>query len=581
MLGTGLGTEEYLFTLGILIAFVGTILFLILSRKEFLSYLKKLNIGKRELLIALAIGIFFVAVELVVVKPTQQLFFDDAIYQGGAQDLLHMGQAWMCNFGTPNYCFAGQLFHEPVGTSFNLAIGFAIFGISQFTTYGVSLFISFLAVFLTFIVAALLFKNIVAAYFSELLMALSPTLLVWAMPTTSDIMMMSYSLVSMLALLLFAYKKNLRTLGMFLFSLSLLAYMKIDAAVFVLISLLVYLSLKFPKDIKNGAKEFAGRVKYYLIDTRLLILILVFVISISPEVIYAATELFTGHYGYSGTTIYNSCSPSQHTVATGMLNLQNFNYNICANLLFWTNSFANPTQYGYSIMQPIEFTALALLGAILLFVYEKREFFALTLWFVILFLLYTSFYAGSVIYGVDWRFFLSLMPQASMLGGFGVGVILTTKWIKKSRFKPIFYTLFIILILYSTFSLYNYLSINPSNISEAQPARFYENFVYNNSYKIPSSCLVGTYDPTLFNINNKTATQLSNFSGITYSEYKNLSAKYDNCLVIDYGFWCYTPGNICSSTKDKFYTEPIATSYDNVSAETFGFYKITGFKNAT
>ena len=36
------------------------------------------------------------------------------------------------------------------------------------------------------------------------------------------------------------------------------------------------------------------------------------------------------------------------------------------------------------------------------------------------FMLYTSFYAGGVLYGVDWRFMLSLAAPAAILGGYGV-----------------------------------------------------------------------------------------------------------------------------------------------------------------
>ncbi|MEM3827377.1 MAG: glycosyltransferase family 39 protein, partial [Candidatus Micrarchaeaceae archaeon] len=222
----GAGTEEYLMTLGVLAAFIGTLVSGILSRHSIGKLLKNMQLNRWHMLMAVAILALFVILEATIVKPTQQLFFDDVIYQGGALDLLHMGQAWMCNYGTPTSCILGQVFHEPVGTALNIAIGFALFGVRQATAFNTMFALTALSVLLTFFVALLLFRNTKAALFSELFMALSPALLVWARPTTSDIPSLAYTLLAMFALVVFVREKNIRTFTFFGMATVLATYMR-------------------------------------------------------------------------------------------------------------------------------------------------------------------------------------------------------------------------------------------------------------------------------------------------------------------------------------------------------------------
>ncbi|MEM3876464.1 MAG: hypothetical protein QXP24_01920, partial [Candidatus Micrarchaeaceae archaeon] len=227
------GVEEYILTLGIIVSFVGFLFFTARSRKPISQALKSSSIDGRMLLAAIAVVLLFLALEISLVKPTQQLFFDDVLYQGGALDLLHTGQAWQCNFGSPTQCFTGLVFHEPIGTSFNIAIAFAVAGVHQYSAYGMFLFLSALSVLLVFLISMLVFREFLYSIFAELILALSPVLLVWAMPTTSDLIMLAYSLIAVFSVVLFTYKKNFNTFGMLMFSIPLLMYMKVDAAIFL------------------------------------------------------------------------------------------------------------------------------------------------------------------------------------------------------------------------------------------------------------------------------------------------------------------------------------------------------------
>ncbi|MEM0154870.1 MAG: glycosyltransferase family 39 protein, partial [Methanothrix sp.] len=291
--------EQYLFTIGVLVSFVGVLIGVYFSRKQIAEIFRERKIDSRKLLLSIVIVLVFVSAELLIVKPTQQLFFDDTIYQDMALNLLHMGQAWMCIYGSANTCIVGSTFHEPIGTAFLLAIGFAAFGLGRATAYGTMFFIASISVFMTFVVALLLSKNFSVAIISEFIMALSPVLLVWAYPTTSDMPMLAFSLIAIAMMLIFLERRNMATLFTALMALSMLTYMKIDGVVYLVVIPLFYI-LVSDSSLKQSILNNLRRIRKYWLDTRFLLVILVFILAIAPEIGFAANELFFGSFGYQG-----------------------------------------------------------------------------------------------------------------------------------------------------------------------------------------------------------------------------------------------------------------------------------------
>ncbi|MDE1868405.1 MAG: hypothetical protein KGH60_00330 [Candidatus Micrarchaeota archaeon] len=561
------GLLEYAMTAGIVIAFAGLIMGAILDRRGIRHSVSGLGFRKKHFLMIIAIIALFVVMELVVIKPTQLLFFDDAIYQAMGQSLLHSGQAWMCDYGTPLTCFSGEIFHEPIGLSFNFAMAFLLFGIKLPVAFGTGLVLGAVSVFMTFFVALMLLKRIGAASFAMLLMALTPVLLVWAQPTNSDVATLAYSLIAIFFMLMFSLRKTKLTLINMLLSMSLLMYMKVFALLYIPVLLLMYLFVD-DKNIISAIRKNLSLIKRHALDTWPLVALLIFVVSLAPQVIYAQMQLTSGNYGYQGTSMQNTCT-NDFAQATGSINIMNAQFNICSNILFWFNSYKN-----VYVMQPFIYTVLAIIGAALLLIFNRKGFAALAIWFVLLFALYDAFYAGSVLYGVDWRFMLGLVAQTCILGGFAAYALIdyVNKKTKNRAAHLLSIAAVVVLIAYPAVAMYQQLSISPSNVPQAGDARFYEGFVYNQSQQIPASCLVYTYDPTLFNINNRTATQI----GDLYNQalYANYSAQY-SCMVLDYGYWCHTPNNECTYANQSFTLAPIATAtYSNFNYR-YGFYYLT------
>ncbi len=564
--------NEYLFTLGILVALVGTIVSAAISRKQIAAVLKGSGINLKYIIAAIAVAGLFLTAELAIVKPTQLLFFDDTIYQAGAVDMLHMGQAWLCDYGTPQTCYTGEIFHEPIATSLLLAAGFGLFGVHLSVAYNTMLVVTFLAVLMSFLVGTVLLEDPLAGLFGELLVGLSPIVLVWARPTSSDMPMLLFSLVSIFMLLIFIKKKTIFTFMGVLLSLALVTYTKVDAILYIPVIFLLYLVLDRGPKLKLLRKN--------ILNTSVLLVVLAFAISILPEMIYTYAQFTTGNYGYQGAYLQESCVANQPTItASSSLGLRNFEANFCTNVLYWLDTYKSDY-----VMQPISFTVLAVLGLAVMITRKRRQALALVIWFGAFFLLYTFFYAGSVTFGVDWRFMLAVAAPAGILGGYFVSLPFLRGRFRKKKLvmaaRLAGSAAILVIIFYSLYSLGPLLGVQPSQIQQAGSARFYENFVYNNSKSIPSQCLVFSYDPTFFIINNRTAAQMAYLYPSSYQNYKQ---QY-SCLVLDWGYWCYTPNNICNYVNSTFTLQSIANatySEPYAGKQTFGFYYITGLKNST
>ena len=574
-----IAAEEYLFTFGITLAFVGTIAAAYLSRRDIAAVFREAGFRRKHLYILLLVVFVFAAAELAIVKPTQQLFFDDVIYQSMAQQLIHTGQAVMCNYGTPTSCFSAEVYHEPIGLPFNLAIGFIFFGISRATAYGTIFVTAALGVAMSFLLAFVLFKDEYAALFTGLLMALSPIMLVWAMPTTSDMPMMAYATMALLFTVIFAKRKRTGTFALAAFSLGFLLYMKVDSFAYLLIAPLLYLAID-DRSLLRSLRSNAAILRRNFLNTKFLIVLLIFVIIVAPEVVYMYIELLTGNYGVTSTTyLQNTCNNMLPVQANGTFSFSNLNANICSNVAFWFNAYKSDY-----VMQPLIFTALAILGAALLAYKRPRVLLFIGVWFVILFFIYVAFYAGGVLYGVDWRFMLALIVQTSLLGGIALSYIakalMTPARIgmlpRRARTMMVYIAIAICIaiVVWPTYTLVPLLGVQPANIPQANGARFYENFIYNSTASIPKSCIVMSYDPTFFNINGFAAAQLSGPNATSYRSFQN---EY-GCVVIDYGYWCSTPGNICSITTSGFNLATIKKVIDPANGETFALYRITGVK---
>ena len=424
---SSIGFQEILFTIGVVVSAIGLAVSAIFSFNDISSIFKHLKFRNASLILLLAIIFVFLMFEFTVIKSTQRVFFDDVIYQSQALYLIRTGQAVMCNYGTPFNCFTDYMFHEPIGTAFNIAIGYAIFGINQAAAYNLQLALATLSILIVFFISFLLFKDHNAALFSAAFFALSPTLLVWAKPVTSDLEMMFYAALSIFFMIIFTYKKNIRTLSAFAFSIVLLTYMKINALIYLFLLPLLFIIIdggSIVKSIKDNIHRFIMFFKNN--NTMNMLLVLFLVIGLMPELLFSYNELTTAPFGYENAQVQYSCSTGVITPHS-KFSAEYFIANLCTNLYFWLDKFRSQ-----GIFQPVLFTAFSISGAVMMAVYKRRIFLMIALWFLAIFISYTAFYAGAVTYGSDWRFMLGLIIQASILAGFcAAGILKFVKYLMR------------------------------------------------------------------------------------------------------------------------------------------------------
>jgi hypothetical protein len=319
------------------------------------------------------------------------------------------------------------MFHEPIGTAFNIAIGYAIFGINQAAAYNVQLALATICIAIVFFISFLLFKDHSAALFSAAFFAMSPTLLVWAKPVTSDLEMMFYASLSIFFMIIFIYKKNIRTFSALAFSIVLLTYMKINALIYLFLLPILFVIIDGESMIKSIKNNINRLIMFFKSNNTInMLLVLFLVISLMPELFFSYNELTTAPFGYENAQVQYSCSAGVITPHS-KFSTEYFIANLCTNLYFWLDKFKSQ-----GIFQPVLFTVFSIFGAAMMAVYKRRVFLMITFWFLAIFISYTAFYAGAVTYGSDWRFILGVIVQASLFAGFcAAGILKLIKYLMR------------------------------------------------------------------------------------------------------------------------------------------------------
>ncbi|BCS90769.1 MAG: hypothetical protein ARM1_0226 [Candidatus Micrarchaeota archaeon] len=586
----GLGLFMYLISAGLVISFLVMLYSLYINRRIIANILKESRLSKEQLLIALLITVIFALFIAASVKPTQQLFYDDLIYMGMAQQFIHQFQFWMCNYGSGVRCYSGQLFHEPPGASFIIALFFIIFGSSFSSAYAAMFFTTVLGMFLTFILASIIFKDRYIAFSAEILYASIPIIYQWAFSTTNDMPLLVFFIISLIGTYLYISKKDTKSFMLFISALAFLLYIKVDALLFALFDILL-LILVYRGSIRRTAKIVAS------MNTINLILLLAVIFSIAVIISYDRYELLYGNYGVSSSSVVyipNTCASrsmpyASEVISNSTFSISNLKANICGNLLFWFNAYTylntttllngslnnpslnltHPSLSYLDVPQTFIITLVALLGIALMIIQKRDRLNGLSMLLIFIsgVIFYSAFYAGSVLYGVDVRF---MLPFEIIII---IGAAYFTYRIAPKRKRAIGIIISLILTVYSIYTNYPFISIPPSHIQQAAPARYYEIFIQQNAKNISKSCIVFDYDPYIFQLYNLTAAQ--SYYIYNKSFIQNVSSRY-SCAVFSYDYWCNIPPPYNS---DCNYKEALTNTKVIAYNSTYNFSLIEGSFN--
>ncbi len=547
------------------------------------------QLNRYAIILLCLIIVFFLVFSIFLLPKTELIFFDENIYQGVALNILHSGNALMCEYGTQyvQKCFVNQLGFDPGGWPFILAVAFKFFGIGNNTSYNLELLMGTLSIVSVFLISVILTNRKEIAIASALIFALIPELFIWSKTLANpDLPFLAFAALTVLFFLIFIKRSNKKTLFVVTSSLAFTVYLRVQALLLVPLFLVVFLTLgghELRETFKSRIKLLFGKL---FSDKRLLLILAVFLILIEPELysmIASRQELQANaaFYLYPNTTIFSTSYISQ---------------NLSDNLSFLTGMLKD-----YPIIFLASITVFAAIGVIFLLLQKKykNRFGILVLLlglFLIYFIFFLFYFSGSVLVGVSVRYFLILYPALSILAAFGVfglgdwllGIMgkNSTK-IKYSIYAALIFLFFVIPFTYSIPFLANpsftYFGFPLNNVTSKLPAlnpytnqysKTSSDFINGNYKLVPSKCLVLSEVPSLWFMLNRSSSYLPEtdiFTNSTFSGY--------GCYYLDYGFWCtVSPYNstICNFYKTNYKLKLLATQNSGGSAN-FSLYQIINY----
>ncbi len=558
-------------------------------------------INKYSLVIISFIILFFLLFSILFLKKIELIFFDEQIYQSIALNFLKHGTASLCIYATSNLnkCYLSTIQFDPLGYPVILAIAFKLFGSNQLIAYNLELLFSSMTILLIFLSSSILTGKQEIGIISSLIYALIPEVLIWSKtPANPNIPFTMFFSLSLLFFAIFIKKKNIKLLYLFLFSLVVTIYIRIEAILLIPIFLLGFILLN--KEISDFQ---------ILKNKHAIIAFIIFLILILPEIIFifiakynlkkneAFINLFIKSVSFNqGSSILNT--------QISLFSTKYFVNNIITNIKFL---------FGFIKIYPIIFlpsiTLFAIFGLIFSIIYSKAyskyNSFRLAIFLEIIFLVYFIFYSfyfsGSVILGGSVRFMLITYPILSILAGLGVYMMSLLIFRKISEAKKIVagklyinnYTIFLICIIIILIAFvepfiksipfiqnpnYNYpdfpMKLNTTTENSIYSMAYLNrsiSFINDNYLTVPNNCLVFSETPYLwYNLNRSSA-----IPGITLL---NTNIKNYNCYIFDYSSFCSYP-NI-STECNKFlsqYKTKIIVSENNGNLPRFALYQILNF----
>jgi hypothetical protein len=508
----------------------------VLNLKDLRKLLKPIN--KKVWLSVIAIFLLAFYIRMFVAPQTHRVFFDEDIYLDIGKEILTERKACLCNYGDYKGCYECILMKWPNGFPFTVAVAFSIFGISEPVGYALNIFLGSLSAVLIFLIGYLISKEVKIGLFAALMFALIPQHIVWSSSTASEPMFVFYALLAVFAFLL-SFEFN--TWWSNLFAISSLAFaMQVKTESGALLALFGLLMLLLDKKlrIKIGTMKF-------------LVPWIIFLVLVTPYIIHTYHSSKTDPWGSSGK----------------MFGFEFFKENAPTNTWFWT--------FGYeTIEHPLLFTIFALIGFIFTFKKEKGIIFFLGIWFMIFFMVYAFFYAGSVRYGTDVRYSLIGYPPLVLLAGYGV-FFLHKNLSKKIKSDLLISSIFVLIIFILGFSFY-YKSVStmPNDITEANQARIYHDFVVDYAKNLDKNCYILSHVSSIYLVLGKGSLQTWN--GQNEQVMRELFSKTD-CVIFDDGFWCNLEpykSSVCKNIFDKFKITPLDSVTAKEGKPTYTLYKI-------
>jgi len=516
------------------------VIFFVLNFNDIKKLFK--NIKTSTWIFLIIIFLLSFVLRMYVTPHTHRVYFDEDIYLDIGKEILLRGKGSLCNYGDSRGCYEYDFMKWPNGYPVTLSIPYTLFGINETAAYNFTAILGSLSVVLVFFVSYLLFKNEKIGLYAALLFALIPVHIMWSGTTAAEPILIFFTLLAVFCLLLSFEFDSLKMTALALFS---LAYaIQIKAEGIFLLPIFVLMMLFLDKGLMKKLK-----------NHKIIFLFILFFMFITPYLIHIEYADKTDTWGADGKKF-------------------GFEYaqkNIPENFWFWVHGY--PT-----IEHPILFTIFALIGAVFCLKKELKKFVVLSSWFLIFFLIYGFFYAGSVRYGVDVRYALNGYPSFILFAGYGIYAL--SKFFIKKRVNVHIFDIILVAVILSSF-IYFYLpsvSTPADKIQDAYGARHYHEFALENAKKLDENCYILSHVPSMYLLIDKASLQTWN--GQNEQRMKELFNKTD-CVIFDDGYWCTIPPyqeSVCKQMFDKYTLKIIDQFNDNVEQKIYTFYRVVESK---
>ncbi|MBL7169615.1 MAG: glycosyltransferase family 39 protein [Candidatus Aenigmarchaeota archaeon] len=528
-----INTEAYFIGINFLLI----IFFFVKSFKDIKILFKKIK--TKTWLILLLIFIIGFSLRMFITPHTMRVFFDEDIYLDIAKEIIVRQDAGLCNYGDQNGCYDPTFMKWPNGHPFLLAISYLFFGSSQETGFGTGAFLGSLGIIIVFLIAYLFSEKEKIGLYSALVFALLPVHIMWSGTAASEPTFIFFILLTLLTFLM-AFKSKTNSWNLYFLSVMCLTYaIQIRSEGGILLPIFGLFMILFDEKLKAR-----------LLNRKFIFAWSLMLILLTPYIIHTIHAGQTDTWGSSGKKF-------------------GFEYtkrNVPENLHFWLK--------GYETLEnPFWFTLFALTGLIYLLVKDRKICIFLGISFLVFFMLYGFFYAGSVRFGADVRYSLTGYPWYVILAGYGLYFIhnLLEKTLKNEWL--VLGLLFVLIFVIFYFNS-KYITQEIGEIQEAKHARAYHNFAVETVEALPKNCYIMSHTPSMFLIMDYPSLQLWN--GQNEKVMTEVFNKTD-CVVFDDNYWCNIEpykNSVCKHMFDSFKLEEIDhVEFDNRNYTMYYVYR--------
>ena len=515
------------------------VIVLALSHKKIFKILRGVNWK-----LALVVFLLALLIREVIPPKTTRLFFDEDIYLDMAKQILTHFSSCLCDYGNKFSCFKCELMKWPVAHPFIISIAFLFFGISEVVARHLAIFLASLSTFFVYLSSFLLFRKNELSFLSSLILGLLPIHILWSPTMTADLTLSFFVSFFLFFIILSAKLNDLKIHSLSLLALVLAVQAKSEGIILIPLYFLsqFLLNKSYFEIIKNKTYISFVFLSFSLLSVYLL------------HIFYSWKVDTWGAMGEK----------------------MSFNYlkqNIYPNVGFWFEISKEKDKWAYEgkqLYHPPIFTILAIVGAIYLFKNDVRILLLLLLWFSSFFFLYSSFYAGSVYYGVDARYILPQLVPFSILAGRGAFYLTTllSKVVKKG-FSVFIVTLLLLLI----FSFYvPKMHISDDQIRESCGARLYRKSVINFASNYSDDCYFISHVSSIYSWLGKGHLQIWYIYLPEFGEIVK-----EKCVIFDEGYWCairVDESRSCIEFKNKYKLELLQRVVDEKENKVYSMYRV-------